>query len=184
MNWRNFSPDLSILSTRNGMIENLWLFVYTKSHSEIVRDERSFADAVFCLGSEVNVRSSDSPRTLIMLSIRGTYEAGDILQDLKFEQASFDGRFGAKVHRGFMQQFEGIKQSAISFIDNALKKDRNIDEILITGHSLGGAIAAMLGVLVSEKYQERTTRVVTFGSPAPGNIEFQRLFNSRKYFLS
>ena len=82
-----------------------------------------------------------------------------------------------------MQQYEGLKESALSFIDNALKKESNIDEILITGHSLGGAIAAMLGVLISEKYHERTTRVVTFGSPTPGNIEFQRLFKSRNYFL-
>ncbi len=81
-----------------------------------------------------------------------------------------------------MQQYEGLKQNALSYIDNTLKKENNIDEILITGHSLGGAVAALLGVLVSERYSESVTRVVTFGSPTPGNIEFQRLFNSRKYF--
>ncbi len=65
-----------------------------------MRDEQSYADAVFCHGSEIKVRSSQSLRTLIMISIRGTYEAGDILQDFKFKQASFGQQLNVKVHKG------------------------------------------------------------------------------------
>ena len=70
----------------------------------------------------------------------------------------------------------------LSYVENTMERVRNVDEILVTGHSLGGAVASMLGVLISERFPDVITRVVTFGSPTPGNIQFQRLFNFRKSY--
>ena len=36
----------------------------------------------------------------MMLSVRGTYEAGDVLQDFKCKQAPFEENIDAKVHLG------------------------------------------------------------------------------------
>ena len=69
-------------------------------HEKIVRDEGSFADAVFCVGCETKILGCKEPRSYIMLSVRGTYELGDFLQDLKFKQAVFDHGQNAKVHLG------------------------------------------------------------------------------------
>ena len=83
-----------------------------------------------------------------------------------------------RVDSGFMEQYSALKTPALTFVKESLAKIK-IDEIIVTGHSLGGAVAAMLGVLLSEEVPDVLTRVVTFGSPTPGDVNFQRLFNSR-----
>lgn len=50
-------------------------------------------------------------------------------------------------------------------------------EILITGHSLGGAIAALTAVDVT-KLGYKVNNFYTYGAPRVGNEEFELWFNS------
>lgn len=44
----------------------------------------------------------------------------------------------------------------------------------LSGHSYGGAQLCALGVLILQSHPDATVRVVTYGSPRPGGITFQR----------
>ena len=77
-----------------------------------------------------------------------------------------------------MEQYLALKTPVLTFVKESIANIK-IDEIIVTGHSLGGAVAAMLGVLLSQEVTDVLTRVVTFGSPTPGDAKFQCLFNSR-----
>jgi predicted lipase len=48
----------------------------------------------------------------------------------------------------------------------------NPDRVIITGHSLGAAIASVAGPWASLTWPAADVRVVTFGSPLPGNSQF------------
>ena len=54
-----------------------------------------------------------------------------------------------------------------------------VDEILICGHSLGGAVACLVGASLAPKYEKENLRVVTVASPKIGNQAFQDLFKLR-----
>ena len=51
-----------------------------------------------------------------------------------------------RVNSGFMEQYSALKTHALTFVKESLAKIK-IDEIIVTGHSLGGAVAAMLAFL-------------------------------------
>lgn len=53
-----------------------------------------------------------------------------------------------------------------------------LSRVLITGHSLGGAVAALLALYAAETYPDLRVDVVTFGAPNVGNAAFGRRFNS------
>ena len=58
------------------------------------------------------------------------------------------------------------------FIQSNLTEAKNV---YITGHSLGGALASLTALMVS---QLGNIHCVTFGSPRVGDIEFAKLFNA------
>ena len=58
------------------------------------------------------------------------------------------------------------------FIQSNLTEAKNV---YITGHSLGGALASLTALMVS---QLGCIHCVTFGSPRVGDVEFANLFNA------
>lgn len=53
-----------------------------------------------------------------------------------------------------------------------------------TGHSLGGALATLTAtdVSTSPNFDPKTMRVITFGAPSIGNIEFIQGIQNKVYF--
>ena len=159
-------------------------FVRKFTEFQHIRDEDTSADAIIFLVTEKDIRalgSNQKPKTFIGIGIAGTYEFGDILQDLKVCQTKFEDT-DAKVHSGFYGQFKALKTRVESILQIILK-DNSVDEILITGHSLGGAVSAMFGASLPSKFKGQNFRVVTFGCPKPGNSKFQEIFQKRFYSL-
>jgi len=72
----------------------------------------------------------------------------------------------------------GLKEQVSRFIEN-IKAEKGVDEILLTGHSLGGSVAALFGCYLGRIYQEVKINVESFGSPRPGNENFKNLFQTR-----
>ena len=135
-----------------------------------IRDDDTSADAIIFLVTEKDIcalGSNQKPKTFIVIGIAGTYEFGDIVQDLKVSQSKFEDT-DAKVHTGFYEQFIALKPTIEAILEDILK-DNAVDEILITGHSLGGAVSSMFGASLPSKFRGKNFRVVTFGCPKPGN---------------
>lgn len=106
--------------------------------------------------------------SLILISIRGTASLADALRDMDATQVPFEHGAGM-VHNGFY----GAAKVAYDFVVVYLDKFYNGQKLVITGHSLGGAIA----LIVSEILRRRpnfTYDIVlyTYGAPRAGDAVF------------
>ena len=122
-------------------------------------------------------------KSYAIVTINGTTELGDVWQDLKMNQVDFE-ETGAQVHSGFYECFLALKPKVENFLDRTLKvadSEKQVDEILFVGHSLGGAIASLMGMSLAPKYEKETLnfRVVSVGAPKIGNQALQNLFKQR-----
>lgn len=90
------------------------------------------------------------------ISIRGTANRANIFEDVEMKLRE-DINLAIPVHAGFDKTSQALYADMRPF----LKQDY---KTYITGHSLGGAIAAVLAIyLVEDKYD--VVKVVTFGQP-------------------
>ncbi len=135
---------------------------------------------------------------LYVLAIVGTESNGDIKANLKFDKVYFAGRSDEefsdnaakqnipnsepKVHRGFYEFVQAgpsatlrAHQTPFSLPDLLLSDTKS--KIYLTGHSLGGAAATLIGArLISMGIRPEQIRVITFGAPAVGNAAFAAKF--------
>ena len=95
-------------------------------------------------------------RGVTIISIRGTDNGKNVLTDLDARPFR-DKKLGVQVHRGFRDASEKLKNDIIENV--ALE-----ETIILTGHSLGGAIAQILGLWFEDDAYE--VQIYTFGSPS------------------
>ena len=105
---------------------------------------------------------------------RGTNDFQDVMNDLNFILVPFDeGNKKCKVHRGFMTQFNVLKDSILKTI---CEEAKNIETIKCIGHSLGGALATLFAGYIASLHQKINVLCHTFGSPRVGNKNYSRWF--------
>jgi len=159
--------------------------------------EHPSSDAKFIFMKKIDP-ISNSP--IFLLAVAGTETGKDINTDLRFGQVYFGGntvktfsekaeeknidKTFPKVHKGFHE----VVQTAFSadtlegpgkesFTDYLLKHPDQ--KLILTGHSLGGAAATLIGArLISMGVHPDQIKVVTFASPAVGNDPFARQFEN------
>jgi len=118
----------------------------------------------------------------IIVSIRGTVEsaASNLAEDADIlpRVAAWLGNpkvpSNVLIHPGFFRAWKVIRTGIFNGIASA-RNQYNFNDIIFTGHSLGGALATIAAL----DYWVATgmvTKVVTFGSPRVGNYYFARFF--------
>ncbi len=110
--------------------------------------------------------------TVATIFLKGTDSLMDVFEDLNFEMTTFSttsGDFG-KVHRGFYDEFINLKVELLRANMNQCSK------IVITGHSMGAAIATLMGLYCSVIIR-KPVEVYTFGSPKVGDTTFVNAFD-------
>ncbi len=116
---------------------------------------------------------------------RGTDNAKDMINDVeavRLESVSFDDKI--KVHRGFHLQYKSIKDELASYLD---EHQMQYDEVVFTGHSLGGALATIAVVYYHHQSQSVTStrpsqlksiKAQTYGCPRVGDAAFGVYYQS------
>jgi hypothetical protein len=112
---------------------------------------------------------------------RGSSSINDFLRDANVRRVPFL-KDGELVHVGFLNAFNSIKDYLDKVIENSFRKIGGINKIkniVICGHSLGGALATLTAYHFCEKYLDLKDKVqkISIGSPRVGNDEFKKNYN-------
>ncbi len=105
----------------------------------------------------------------IIISMKGTREILDFILDMKVLLRSKD-EFRGKVHAGFFKAYLSVKKGIFGYLNRPGNRRK---KIILTGHSLGGAIVTLFALKLRES-GFHVYRVFTFGSPRVGNKSFAR----------
>jgi V8-like Glu-specific endopeptidase len=95
---------------------------------------------------------------LMLVCFRGTESTADWLSNLKLNPTEADD-LGSSVHAGFWGQFEALR----SQLESLMAPHHQLP-LLVTGHSLGGAIAALAAATWTSSHNLRA--LYTYGQPA------------------
>lgn len=97
----------------------------------------------------------------IIISLKGTEDMADLKTDLNLDLVK-DGDLPGKVHDGFRIGANTIWDSIAPIIENS-------ENVWLTGHSMGGAIASILAVRAARGAGPSVRAIFTFGAPRVGN---------------
>ncbi|KAM7279323.1 hypothetical protein ACFE04_006457 [Oxalis oulophora] len=136
-------------------------------------------DIQHCLQAFVGVAQD---LNAIVIAFRGTQEHSlqNWVEDLFWKQLdlNYPGMPDAMVHHGFYSAYHNT--TVHSGILNAVKKAKKYYgelDIMVTGHSMGGAMAAFCGLDLTVNHEAENVMVMTFGQPRIGNSVFSSYYS-------
>lgn len=136
-------------------------------------------DVQHCLQAFVGVAEN---LNAIVIAFRGTQENSvqNWMEDLYFKQLdlNYPGVTGAMVHRGFYTAYHNttLRQSVVAAVMSL--KEKHEFSVMVTGHSMGGAMAAFCALDLTVNYDLKDIQVVTFGQPRIGNSIFAAYYSA------
>lgn len=90
--------------------------------------------------------------------------------------------FAPHVHSGFKEMYLSVRLKLINIIEEAIQKDKRNENLLknifLTGHSLGGALATLASLDISQLFYKYNIVVYNFGSPRVGDHSFAALMSA------
>ncbi len=115
-------------------------------------------------------------RDTLVVAVRGTVLPHNAQDLVDFRQALFrlsDGRTDAMVHSGFHAQLRALAPQVLGALKAELSgRDCSRCRVVFTGHSMGGAVAALLADVCAPQLQHTLPagpELYTFGCPAFGD---------------
>ena len=125
-----------------------------------------------CLMAVSSASNEKNKERCLFVAVKGSATIDALLDSMKIEKVSHE-RFNGKFHRGFLSRAESFNLEDIKRVADIYK----VDKIVTCGHSLGGAVSAVLYLLL-----QKTTGVpvknekiynFTFGAPLIGDSDLQ-----------
>ncbi|KAJ2934195.1 hypothetical protein H1R20_g2933, partial [Candolleomyces eurysporus] len=137
-------------------ISDLW----TDTQGFIARDDKK-KEIVVVLRGSVSIQNyiTDISIFLTPLVVRGVIE-----------------KEPARVHSGFLNAWNAVATSTIKAIRDELAQHPGYS-IVVSGHSLGGALASLAGISLKRAFPSVPLRVFTYGQPRTGNEDYALLLN-------
>ena len=112
------------------------------------------------------------------VSFRGTSDLSDWLADIDVAPEIYSPVSGfGNVHSGFQDVYETVHNSIAA---NLATATAGCDQILVTGHSLGAALAVLAApdILLNMPPNTLKPRLITFAGPRVGLADFAAAFNA------
>lgn len=94
----------------------------------------------------------------LFITIKGTDSFRDMLTDVNVYLVKFEGTH-YRAHSGFVDDYQLARETVLDAVAAASTR------VVVTGHSLGGAVATLLAVAIREHHPTLPLSVYTFGSP-------------------
>ncbi|KAG5461737.1 MAG: Alpha/Beta hydrolase protein, partial [Olpidium bornovanus] len=118
-------------------------------------------------------------KPVLAICVRGTNSVTDFVCDVTTIQVPFqdcEGKIvpGASVHSGFRRQFDGLFPH---FDERVVRHLRSGGNLFCTGHSMGGAVAAMAALSYGAQYPGQVY-FIGQGTPRCGNQAFAKAFDN------
>ncbi|KAL4435114.1 hypothetical protein ABPG74_003607 [Tetrahymena malaccensis] len=115
----------------------------------------------------------------IVIAIRGTDNLNNWITNLKAFPVDFPSCVECQIHMGFRDHAQSVQEDINLCVKSILKQYINA-KIVITGHSLGGAIATLVSIEVLKYLKTKDqVSVYTFGAPKIGNQNFVDYLNQQ-----
>lgn len=128
-------------------------------------------------------------KDIIILVFQGSQEPQDWISNLTVKKANYSGKY--QVHQGFYDGFKLFLKilNDKDFYSKTQKKynfNKDIDyinnncKIILTGHSLGGALATLAACYFHDiGIKKENMSIYTFGAPPVGDEEFCQKYKNR-----
>lgn len=166
--------------TRNEALYNAKLAVLAYSN----KDQINWDEYELSLVKWIENKKSDTQGFIaiknksIYVVWRGSESKKDFQNDASIDKVPFiEDR--EKVHIGFKYCWESVLGDTYDAIDTALEDlQGEATDIIVCGHSLGGAIATLYAHSIKKHYPEYNIKSVTIGSPRVGNKVFKENYDN------
>ncbi|KAJ7020909.1 alpha/beta-hydrolase [Mycena alexandri] len=116
----------------------------------------------------------DDTRKEIVVSFRGSFSLADAATDLNILLVPFVSPRVTKtfnVHSGFLAAYNEVAEDILVTVEAQLAKYPKYS-VVVTGHSLGGALAALGASALKTALPTTAMKLYTFGQPRTGDAEF------------
>jgi predicted lipase len=183
MNYSNLNNDILTEITKLSLLCNISYFVKdsqtytptstdeTKLFQTVSADIKNITTSVDYINA-ITTLSLDG--TKLYIAIPGTQGIKDTLDDLQVCQVNSNfsdvpDEQQITFHSGFYEQYQYLLPGITKEVNNFLRSTEypliNNKQIIITGHSLGGATASIYGCYLKMVHNLDNINVVTFGAP-------------------
>ena len=132
-----------------------------------------------------HVARLDSAPTTVVVSIRGTSDVQEWIDDAKTKLVNYsdNAEFG-RVELGFKQIFQSLtiatpNSTEFTPLDDYLVALENVDRIIVVGHSLGSSVATLVAFDSKQAKIASKVQLLTFASPRTGDFEFVEAFQKQ-----
>lgn len=115
-------------------------------------------------------------KTIVFIVFKGTSRFNEVITDIKFFKTDDEFDIPGKIHTGF---YETLKDD-IPVIIQRIKSILNGRKLVITGHSLGGALACILHAYIQRKEPELDSELISLGAPRIGDKSFSKFITLTK----
>lgn len=153
-----------------------------KSYNEVVRGVRQYnlkaRQRIYDRGTDTHgfIASNDST---VVVAFRGTASFRNLVTDLSFKQKKIISTSREYAHGGFVSALNSVYRS----IETSIARDLGNKRLVITGHSLGGALASLLSFRLSVKYRNSEPVLYVYGCPPVGDETFSAFFEGKPSYV-
>ena len=114
----------------------------------------------------------------LFVAFRGSENIMNWIDNIQIRKISPFNNNTIKVEKGFYKAYQYIKYDLLNKLE-ILKEKYNINNVFLTGHSLGAAIATLFSYdILKDNHDIVLNYLITFGSPRVGNKYFVESFET------